>query len=374
MSSINNERIISNAHPHTIKKFELIEKYTEAWIQKLMNYPKCDGVVFIDCMCNSGVYYDDNGRKIFGTPIRVAKILYEAMKMYPIKNAKVYYNDLSKEKIEELNKHLPENTNNFSIYTSCMDGNDLLKQLAKEIAPMQTISYLVVYDPYTANIDWKAVMPFLNCWGEVIINHVLSDSIRGVAQAIRPEVIDRYQHTYLTSIEDLVTFGSDRSAYEQRVEDIITSLRGAISNRYYIATFPFFNTRNSLVYDLIHCTNSAVGFRLFKTTAWKTFGGKSSTKNTHGLEQQLVFQLDESENSMTIATVTDEYCYYVQDIVEYLMNKYHGKKDVPLEEVWNTLDEHPIFPADGYKKEIKAELKYYGNIVSKSGITFADRS
>ena len=51
----------NNAHPHTIKKFELVEGYVKSWIHKLMNNPDCKEVVFIDCMCNSGIYKDNDG-------------------------------------------------------------------------------------------------------------------------------------------------------------------------------------------------------------------------------------------------------------------------------------------------------------------------
>ena len=71
----NNDGVIGKASPHTIKKFELVEKYIQTWVQKLMNNQYCNGVIFIDCMCNSGVYVDDNGETVYGTPIRVAKIL-----------------------------------------------------------------------------------------------------------------------------------------------------------------------------------------------------------------------------------------------------------------------------------------------------------
>ena len=46
----------NNAHLHTIKKFELVEGYVNSWIHKLMNNPDCKEVVFIDCMCNNGIY------------------------------------------------------------------------------------------------------------------------------------------------------------------------------------------------------------------------------------------------------------------------------------------------------------------------------
>ena len=68
-------KFISLARAHTIKKFELIKKYVETWAQKLLNTRACKGIVFIDCMCNSGIYHDENGETVYGTPIRVSRIL-----------------------------------------------------------------------------------------------------------------------------------------------------------------------------------------------------------------------------------------------------------------------------------------------------------
>ena len=47
--------VISKASPHTIKKFELIEEYIKSWAEKLLLTDSCNGLIFIDCMCNSGV-------------------------------------------------------------------------------------------------------------------------------------------------------------------------------------------------------------------------------------------------------------------------------------------------------------------------------
>lgn len=77
------DTIIGHANPHTIKKFELIEKYVEAWAHKLLQNQYCSGLVFIDCMSNSGEYVDDNGKQVFGTPVRVAKYLRNVAGQYP---------------------------------------------------------------------------------------------------------------------------------------------------------------------------------------------------------------------------------------------------------------------------------------------------
>lgn len=69
------DEIIGHANPHTIKKFELSEKYIEARAHKLLQNQYCSGLVFIDCMSNSGECVDDDGKQVFGAPVRVAKYL-----------------------------------------------------------------------------------------------------------------------------------------------------------------------------------------------------------------------------------------------------------------------------------------------------------
>ena len=76
MSSSNNSKIISKASPHTIMKFKLVEEYIKAWAQKLMLNSSCYGLVFIDCMCNSGVY----------TYVRLGKFVPNGMAIYYLKS------------------------------------------------------------------------------------------------------------------------------------------------------------------------------------------------------------------------------------------------------------------------------------------------
>ena len=116
------KNIISKASPHTIKKFELIEEYIKSWAQKLLLTESCNGLIFIDCMCNSGVYTDDAGRLVKGTAVRVSEALREASRTYTEKNIHIYLNDKDKARVDELKKHLPQDERNFKIVTSCGDA------------------------------------------------------------------------------------------------------------------------------------------------------------------------------------------------------------------------------------------------------------
>ncbi len=348
MMSSRKKSVISKASPHTIKKFELIEEYIKSWAQKLLLTESCNGLIFIDCMCNSGVYTDNTGQLVKGTAVRVSEALREAARTYTQKNIHIYLNDKDKARVDELKKHLPQDERNFKIVTSCSDAHELLRTIGPQLYGTGHLHYFLLYDPYDATIDWEALLPFFRNWGEVMINHMVSDPVRAISSAKKKTTKAKYENTYLEDFEKLVPYGSDKTAYEARVEEIINSLKGA--RRYYVSAFPFYNTQNSLVYNLIHCTSNKEWFKLYKRSAWKVFGAQSSTK--HSVEnRQLSFNfLGE------IAEEEDESCLHIIDIAKYLQRSFRGRKQVPLDEMWELLDNHPIFPSEGFRNEVKGNL------------------
>ena len=130
---VKKSKVITTAKPHTIKKFELIEMYIKAWAQKLMLNNACNGLIFIDCMCNSGVYKDINGNIVYGTPIRVANALLDVARTYSDKQVFLYFNDLNTARVEELKKHLPPDERNFKIITLNEDATELLDTIGRNL-------------------------------------------------------------------------------------------------------------------------------------------------------------------------------------------------------------------------------------------------
>ena len=105
--------VIDTAHPHTIKKFELIEEYIKSWSQKLMLYENCNTLVFIDCMCNSGVYFDDDGNLVDGTSVLVANASPEHIKEYLISRLKTIFPCVSN------NPRIFKNSKNSPMFSFC---------------------------------------------------------------------------------------------------------------------------------------------------------------------------------------------------------------------------------------------------------------
>lgn len=352
MSSKGISKTITPAKPHTQKKFHLITSYVDEWARKILGIKKSEGVIYIDCMSNSGKYYDDNKDELIdGTAILVAVKLNEIIKNYPNKKAIIYYNDKDKNRIKVLKDSIKRlELNNLQINYSIGDANKFLKEI--NIKQYSNYNTLMVYDPYEASIDWDAITPFLNIWGEVIINHMVSDTIRGVATAQKESVIRKYERTYQSEIDQIIELGMNKENLEKIIRDIIHKQCDG-KREHFIASFPFYNRKNGLVYNLIHCSSNINGLILYKKIAWKTFGGKSSLKNSHGKENQLCFDM----NNMSIQTNKVENCYFVEDIAKYIYTKYGSKKIVSLEEVYEDINRHPIFPSDGFKQEIKRILK-----------------
>lgn len=367
--------VITEAKPHTIKKFELIEKYVDEWARKILGFNGNDGqngskgVIYIDCMSNSGVYRDENGRYVDGTALRVAKRLNEIIPNYPNKDAILIFNDIFQERVDYLKTEIEKNElSNIQVSYQREDCNAFLRGLNLEEFKKQ-YNILLLYDPYNASIDWDAVTPFLNCWGEVIINHMVFDTSRGASQAKKTQVVKRYQETYQKDITSIIELGKNKKQLNEVIIEIINERMSQPKSKQFVASFPFFNRTNGLVYNLIHCCSNIEGIKLFKKIAWKTFGDKSSLKNTHGNEMQPLLDFD--DKGIT-SSATDDDCYFIQDIAKYIFEKYACKGTVTLSEIYSDLDTHPIFPSDGYKNEIKTELKqaYHAEIHKDGTVVF----
>lgn len=55
-------------------------------------------------MSNNGEYVDDDGKQIFGTPVRVAKYLRNVVGQYPYKQFDLFFSDLCAARTEHLSQ------------------------------------------------------------------------------------------------------------------------------------------------------------------------------------------------------------------------------------------------------------------------------
>ena len=214
----------------------------------------------------------------------------------------------------------------------------------------------LLYDPYDASIDWEAIKPFFNLWGEVLINHMISDTTRAIKVAKHEKAIKKYERTYLEEFTELIGISADKAMFESRIEEIVQGLTSK-REKYFISVFPFFNKRNALLYYLIFGTANEEGFKLFKRSAWKAFEGHSSVKREPELTKQFSLNFDALSVNAPPLFSSDDQCYGIVDVANYLYRRFYPKTKVPLHKIWSVLDLHPVFPSDGFKNEIKNVLQ-----------------
>lgn len=92
-------------------------------------------------------------------------------------------------------------------------------------------------------------------------------------------------------------------------------------------------------------------------------------KKPQNVPGQIQFSFQD-DGELEYETTTDESCFFVSDIADFIEDKFAGRAGVPLDEIWAAVDEHPVFPSDLYKNDIKKDIKERGYKVHTSSIDF----
>ncbi|HHY21417.1 MAG TPA: hypothetical protein GX525_05930, partial [Bacilli bacterium] len=215
-------------HIGTKRKIDFISSYTQSWSNKVLRYkPKygrqSDGIVFIDCMSNSGLYCFQE-EIIDGTSKRIQKIFDgQSKREYEDKDFILVVND---REIDKINCQYCIWDNSYSKRTNYekrifnKDVDDFLKTDGLNLldeAKRKNYHILLFYDPYDIRFNWKFLKPFLEypkC--DVIITHFWSnDTIRAVGQVTKKDVKDKYEMAYNVKFEILENYFLDKSFYEK---------------------------------------------------------------------------------------------------------------------------------------------------------------
>ena len=348
--------LIGEVKFHSTQKFELLAEYAKGWAAIMEASKKCDEIVFVDCMSNSGVYLDSNGVLVYGTPIRVAEILSKFAVDHPNMKVTLVFNDYDGLKIEMLSILLPKNTKNFHCELYVGDAHKLLSE-RKENFQGPRKHFLLIYDPFEAEINWHVLAPYVSGWGDVIINHMVSDTVRAGKVVKKPEKKQKYLNTYpiqgVNILDSMLNGSVTKDDLEHIVECVLRLLRQYKNNETYLGVAPFIGPTRSLIYNLIMCSGSIRAFTLFKKVSWETFGWNvcvyDKQQDGSGVCEEI--NLFDSIDVMAEAPVNKNN-YTIDNIVDYIQKEFNGQQQVLWEDVKNSLAKHPIYPC-AFLNEIK---------------------
>ena len=84
-------KILDDKKAQTTNKIKYVSKYVENWLYVMANAKFSEGINFIDCMCNAGIYLDGD----FCTSIEVLKLFVASAAIHKDKTFNLYFNDFS---------------------------------------------------------------------------------------------------------------------------------------------------------------------------------------------------------------------------------------------------------------------------------------
>lgn len=244
---------------HTKHKILYVCEYVKEWLYVSCNSQN-DNLNFIDCMSNAGIYADGE----FCTAIEVIKIFCERAPHHDDKVFNVLLNDIDAKRIEiakEVCKIIIDKLpHNVHVYFDNQDVNEYLRTLKQRYNifayPSKTILFVDPFDFRTVHIP--TLREYLeNAYCELIFNMFTSDFVRnGVDKGIANSLGGNY------------TFDS-KDALWQHVAETLTTGRMK-----YCLSYPFRNSKNVELYQILFLTPSDKGLDKLKQAIWNTFNGQ----------------------------------------------------------------------------------------------------
>lgn len=367
-------------HKGTLVKIAFMQKYIEAWLQKILQYKDeagttfYEGVMFIDCMANSGAYqYEKNIE--WGTSV-VGRKIFEKKHNHPSFSNKKFtlvVNDIKEAKINCQNCLMKQ----YSDFVDFRSYNKDVRKFLIEDAPLLLAEakrnkqhVLLFYDPYLADIYWSELQRFFVSEADVIITHFIqSDTKRGLLAAKKIETQERYAKTYGLPYSVLEAQYKEKDPYSQNTflrDRIISQVKRYCNptKRRHIAYAPVFNDRKVLVYDILCISPSIEGKVLLKNNMYSLY--KDFHKANHINEQTDLFSFNEvkAETDYNILRMfkAEPDMFYNEDYFADLIQNYFSGREIDKKEFDDFIKFHDIIPESGAKNTVKAILIARGNM------------
>jgi len=272
-----NIRKLDEIGEHTEYKIKYISAYVEEWLYVQLNNNKVKNINFIDCMCNAGVYKNEQ----LGTPIEVLKLFIKNAPKYTNKVFNLFLNDFDKSRTEIIekitNSFKYEEHSNINVSISNEDVNAYIEK-QKDNKCFKPLNYtlpgtILFFDPYNfGTVKIKKIMDFVHAnYSELIFNIFNSDYRRNINHS------KRKREQMIESMEGIEGFSSDMDEKEL-IKVIGDSLKKKNIN--YCFPYSFKNKPGVELYQIFYATPHLEGLKKLKKSIWDIFDGDCFHKNS----------------------------------------------------------------------------------------------
>lgn len=345
---------LDDKKPQTTNKIKYVTSYVKKWLFVLNNAAFAEGINFIDCMCNAGVYKDGD----LCTSIEVLKLFIESAAIHKEKTYNLYLNDYSSQRIaiikEVVAKIYKTKLPNLHIYYSEEDVNDYLSSLIKSNKfnyPQATLLYVDPYDFGTVHIP--TLRKFCaQYYCELLFNLFTSDWVRNRNNEMDSridKVIDN-PAAVISNKQDLVDY-------------IFDQLK--VGRMQYGFNYEFHTETNVELYQIIYLTPNDAGLEKLKDALWDTFKGATYYRNPSKKkidENQLSFFTSEMEEQLA-KDAEDNIIKYNVDIARKIVCSLPHKKHVSFKDIANPVLERTMLKKGHLQKHLFKVLIAEGVII-----------
>lgn len=282
-----NTNVLTKKKQQTDYKIKYVTEYVRQWVIISSERSDISEIVFIDCMCNAGVYYDGD----LGTCIEVMQIFAEAAEQHPDKTYILRLNDIDTGKINILKAvitKLRKKQPNFLIYIENKDVNKYLEQINTHKVFGYGKSVVLYVDPYdfgTVHIP-KVSAILKNHYCELIFNFFISD----------------YTRNWNTAKERIAACLGNQTVdtKEQLMEYMENQFK--VGKIKYGFSYQFKTKTNIELYQIMFFTPNRRGLEVLKDALWKVFNGKFYHRNQSKFnEDQLCMFTQQDERQWLLA-------------------------------------------------------------------------
>ena len=287
---------LDNKKPQTTNKIKYVTNYVQRWLYVLGNANFAEGINFIDCMCNAGIYRDGD----YCTCIQVLKLFIQSAAIHTDKSFHLYLNDYDSHRIESLKEVIASvykgDLQNLHIHISQKDVNEYLKLLmiekTKFLYHQGTLLFVDPYDFGTVHIP--TLRKFCEqYYCELLFNLFTSDWVRN-------------RNNEMDARIDSVIDNGDVQINNKRelVNYIIDQLK--VGSMSYSFNYEFHTEKNTELYQIIYLTPKDKGLGVLKEALWATFNGAAYYRNPRKVSANQL-SLITAEMEEKIALDTEQY-------------------------------------------------------------------
>ncbi|MDH4183023.1 MAG: three-Cys-motif partner protein TcmP [Nitrospinota bacterium] len=317
---------------HTRAKHEILHKYLEAWLPILKSFPR---VIYVDGFCGPGRY--DKGEP--GSPIIALEVAKQHTSQLP-DHIDFYFIDKKKDHIEYLKSEIPKLPSNIRVEIKQGEFREQFEPILKNLELSRnsfganiTPSFIFI-DPFGySGIPFSMVERILNLKScEVFINFMVSYINRFLSHpndSITENIVEIYGTNECLRI---ATEGNDR------IQELRALYQSQLrTHAKYIRFFEMKNKKDSPIYFLFFATNSIKGFIKMKEAMWK-------------VDDTGLFSFSDATNPSQ-STLFGK--YLVSDVINDILKKYAGKKNVRCVSVKESIEGETAF----LEKHMKEALR-----------------